>query len=97
MGASNTIKCQLSTQLCNQFLIIVVLFPSMARFFCRMSGGPCSSFDSSADVFAVVLDRRCSRHAVRLTFFICSFFGVKNCGGAHGYFFSVGGVVLDGR
>ncbi|KAE8785729.1 Receptor-like protein kinase HERK 1 [Hordeum vulgare] len=33
----------------------------MACPFCRAAGGPCSSFDSCASVFTVVLDRSCSR------------------------------------
>ncbi|KAE8819660.1 Receptor-like protein kinase HERK 1 [Hordeum vulgare] len=33
----------------------------MACPFCRAAGGPCSSFDSCASVFTVVLDRSCSQ------------------------------------
>ena len=44
----------------------------MACPFCRAPVGPCSSFDSSASVFTVVLDRRCSRRVVRFyILFIC--------------------------
>ena len=42
----------------------------MACPFCGMVGGPCLSVDSSVDVFTVVLDRRCSTHVVRITFYI---------------------------
>ena len=76
-GASNTIKCQLLTRLCDKFLIINVFFAGMACPFCRMPSGPCSPFDSYADVFTVVLDRRCSRHAVRLTFLFVHFLVLK--------------------
>ena len=53
----------------------------MACPFCRMPGGPCSSVDSSVDGFSVVLDRRCWRRVVRISFYNCLIFGT------HVYFF----------
>ena len=70
MGASDTIICQLSTRFVQLILDNHCVFAYMACSFSRMLGGPCTSVDSSIDVFTVVLDRRCSTHVVRIIFYI---------------------------